>query len=116
MVTHIVEGRPADFGLELGESIDQGTRDESPTMQTEFFEKNKIAHDDSKGAFSEQISSKVESNEYCYQENEETSLDLALLNSQAPARQLSCGEIAENAAVPPADENIMVDNMSNIKE
>jgi len=116
MVTNISEGRPADFGFELGESIDQETRDDSPTMQTEFFEKNKIAQDDSKGAFSEQTSSKIESNEYCYQENEETSLDLASLNSQVPAGQLSCGEIAENAAVSPVDENLMVDNMSNIKE
>merc|ERR1719153_766278 len=78
--------------------------------------KNKIAQDDSKDGFSEQTSSKIESNEYCYQENEETSLDLASLNSQVPAGQLSCGEIAENAAVSPVDENLMVDNMSNIKE
>jgi len=116
MVTNISEGRPADFGFELGENIDQETREDSPTIQTEFSEKNEIAQDNSKGAFLEQTSSKIESNEYCYQENEETSLDLASLNSQVPVGQLSCGEIVENAAVSPVDENLMVDNMSNIKE
>merc|ERR1712106_150520 len=44
------------------------------------------------------------------------SLDLASLNSQVPAGQLSSVEIVENAAVSPVDENLMVDNMSNIKE
>merc|ERR1712106_55274 len=90
--------------------------DDSPTMQTEFFEKSEIAQENGMGAFSEQTSSKIESNEYCYQRNEDTSLDLASLNSQVPAGQLSSVEIVENAAVSPVDENLMVDNMSNIKE
>jgi hypothetical protein len=116
MVTNISEGRPADFGFELSETVDHETKDDSPTMQTQFFEKSEIAQDNSMGAFSDQTSSKIESNEYCYQENEDTSLDLASLNSQVPAGELSSVEIAENAAASTVDENLMVDNMSNIKE
>merc|ERR1711892_1135462 len=116
MVTNVSEGRPADFGFELSDNIEHDTKDDSPTMQTEFFEKSEIAQENGMGAFSEQTSFKIESNEYCYQRNEDTSLDLASLNSQVPAGQLSSVEIVENAAVSPVDENLMVDNMSNIKE
>merc|ERR1711892_1001480 len=116
MVTNVSEGRPADFGFELSDNIEHDTKDDSPTMQTEFFEKSEIAQENGMGAFSEQTSFKIESNEYCYQRNENTSLDLASLNSQVPAGQLSSVEIVENAAVSSVDENLMVDNMSNIKE
>eukprot|EP00092_Neocalanus_flemingeri_P056026 GFUD01066353.1.p1 GENE.GFUD01066353.1~~GFUD01066353.1.p1 ORF type:complete len:1730 (+),score=578.63 GFUD01066353.1:325-5514(+) len=115
MVTNISEGKSADFGFELNENIEHETKAESPTIQTLSFE-NKENETDNLGAFYEQTSSKIESNEYCYQKNEDTSLDLASLDSQVPAGQLSCIEIAENAAVSLVDENLMENNMSNIKE
>lgn len=116
MVTNISEGKSLDFGFELNESIEPETKDDSPTLQTAFFESKEIAQVNNMGAFLEQTGSKIESNEYCYQKNEDTSLDLASFDSHVPAGELSSVEIVENATVSPVDEKLMVDNMSNIKE
>jgi len=115
MVTNVSEGKPSDIGFELNENMEHETKPDSPTLQTAFFENKEIANE-SVDAFSGQTSSKIESNEYCYQKNEDTSLDLASLDSQVPAGQFSSVEEVENAAVSPVDENLMEDNMSNIKE
>jgi len=68
------------------------------------------------GAFLEQTGSKIESNEYCYQKNEDTSLDLASFDSHVPAGELSSVEIAENETGSPVDEKLVVEDMSNNKE
>jgi len=112
MVTNVSEGKPSDFGFELNENIDHDTRGDSLAA----FEPTEIVDESSMDTLLKQTSSEIQTNEFSYQTNEETSLELSSIDSQAQAGQFSCREIAENAAVSLVDENLMDDNMSNIKE
>lgn len=112
MVTNVSEGKPSDFGFELNENIDHDTRGDSLAA----FEPTEIVEESSMDTLLKETSSEIQTNEFSYQTNEETSLELNSFDSQAQAGQFSCRDIAENAAVSLVDENLMDDNMPNIKE